>query len=45
MYIYGLTDEAGNVAYNYAGTFTTASTVDHTAADRDHLRRRTAQPT
>ncbi len=30
MYIYGLTDEAGNGAYNYAGTFTTASTVDHT---------------
>ncbi|MGD0790986.1 MAG: Ig-like domain-containing protein [Terriglobales bacterium] len=31
MYIYGLTDEAGNAAYNSAGTFTTANTVDHTA--------------
>jgi len=31
MYIYGLTDEAGNAAYNSAGTFTTANAVDHTA--------------
>ena len=31
MYIYGLTDEAGNVAYNGAGTFTTSNTIDHTA--------------
>ncbi len=31
MYIYGLTDEAGNLAYNSAGTFTTANTVDTTA--------------
>ena len=30
MYIYGLTDEAGNVAYNSAGTFTTANTADTT---------------
>ena len=31
MYIYGLTDQAGNAAYNSAGTFTTANTIDHTA--------------
>ena len=31
MYVYGLTDEVGNPAYVNAGTFTTASTVDHTA--------------
>ncbi len=31
MYVYGLADEAGNIAYNNGGTFTTASTVDHTA--------------
>ncbi|MGA2357344.1 MAG: Ig-like domain-containing protein, partial [Terriglobales bacterium] len=31
MYIYGLTDEAGNPAYANAGTFTTANTADHTA--------------
>jgi hypothetical protein len=30
MYIYGLADEAGNLAYNDGGTFTTANTVDHT---------------
>ena len=30
MYIYGLADEAGNLAYNSAGTFTTAGTVDNT---------------
>jgi hypothetical protein len=31
MYIYGLTDEAGNPAYVSAGSFTTVNTVDHTA--------------
>jgi hypothetical protein len=31
MYIYGLTDEAGNPANVSAGSFTTANTVDHTA--------------
>ena len=31
MYIYGLTDEAGNPAYNGAGSFTTANTLDTTA--------------
>ena len=31
MYVYGLTDEAGNAAYANAGTFTTASTADTTA--------------
>jgi len=31
MYVYGLTDEAGNTSYAGAGTFTTATTVDHTA--------------
>ncbi len=30
MYVYGLTDEAGNPAYSSAGTFTTANTVDTT---------------
>ena len=30
MYVYGLTDEAGNAAYTSAGTFTTASTADKT---------------
>src|SRR5258708_27653574 len=30
MYVYGLTDEAGNPAYAGAGTFTTANTVDTT---------------
>jgi hypothetical protein len=30
MYVYGLTDEAGNTAYNSGGTFTTANTVDKT---------------
>jgi large repetitive protein len=31
MYIYGLTDEAGNAAYNGAGSFVTTNTLDHTA--------------
>src|SRR5260370_42177989 len=31
MYIYGLTDEAGNPTYVDCGTFTTANTVDKTA--------------
>ena len=31
MYIYGLSDEAGNLAYIGCGTFTTANTTDHTA--------------
>jgi YD repeat-containing protein len=31
MYIYGLADEAGNLAYADCGTFTTANTVDNTA--------------
>jgi hypothetical protein len=30
MYVYGLTDEAGNAAYVYAGSFTTTTTVDNT---------------
>ena len=30
MYIYGLTDEAGNLAYVDCGTFTTVNTVDNT---------------
>jgi YD repeat-containing protein len=30
MYIYGLADEAGNLAYVDCGTFTTANTVDNT---------------
>jgi hypothetical protein len=31
MYVYGLKDEAGNLAYDSAGTFTTTSTVSKTA--------------